>query len=782
VVRLAEDAERRTGVTARARIDVRGSVQGVGFRPFVYRLAGELGLRGWVCNSARGASIEVEGPEPALHELAQRLRGELPGPVAIHSLEWSILDPAGYQGFEIRESAQGGPADALVMPDLATCADCLRELLDPGDRRYRYPFTNCTRCGPRYSIIEALPYDRPNTSMLGFRMCAECSREYERPSDRRFHAQPNACATCGPQLALWDGTGSPLARADAALSAAVEALATGRIVAVKGLGGFHLMVDAANAPAVRELRWRKRREEKPFALLCPGLAAVERLCEVSAAEGRLLTSPEAPIVLLRRRTGQGSGVAREVAPDNPQLGVLLPYTPLHHLIAADFGRPLVATSGNLSEEPICTREREAVSRLRGIADLLLVHDRPIVRHVDDSIARICLGREQVLRRARGYAPLPLPVPRGEQPILALGGHLKSSIALAIDGEAFVSQHLGNLSSEPALGAFRCAIGDLTRLYRAQHPRLAADLHPDYASTRHAATLAPDVVGVQHHHAHVASCMADNELDGEVLGVAWDGTGWGPDGTVWGGEFLHCDMGSYRRVACLRRFRLPGGERAVREPRRSALGALHEVFGAAAFERGDLAPVAAFSKSERRVLLRMLEGRVSAPLTSSAGRLFDAVAALLGLRQRDSFEGQAAMAVEFAAEQASRAAGLDVEVRDCDPARDGVQGVAAPRYVLDWEPLLRGLLAGLAAGECCRALAAGFHEALARGIVAVALRVGLGRVVLSGGCFQNRRLTEATGAALAAAGFRAYWHQRVPPNDGGISLGQVAVLRATARRC
>jgi hydrogenase maturation protein HypF len=778
MVRLAADAERHAGVAARARLAVRGVVQGVGFRPFVHRVATELGLRGWVRNSSGGVSIEVEGPESGLQELGRRILGDRPRNAAIQCLETTILDPIGYESFEIRESSDDGPASTLILPDVATCADCLREILTPEDRRYRYPFTNCTHCGPRFSIIEALPYDRRNTSMKRFALCAPCRREYEDPADRRFHAQPTACPECGPRLSLWDASGAVRDRGDAALRAAARALGEGRIVAVKGLGGFHLMVDAADGRAVRRLRRRKRREEKPLAVMCPDLETAARLCELSAPERRLLTAPEAPIVLLRRRSGDAGDVAPEVAPGNPQLGVLLPYTPLHHLLLGDFARTLVATSGNLSEEPICTDEGDALERLGGIADLFLVHDRPIVRHVDDSVARVCLGREQLLRRARGYAPLPVPLPRGGDPILALGGQLKSSVALALDGNAFLSQHIGDLSSEPALDVFRRVAGDLVSLYGAPRARIAADLHPDYASTRHAVSLGREVTPVQHHHAHVAACMAENELTGEVLGVSWDGTGYGPDGTVWGGEFLLCDGASYERVAHLRRFPLPGGERAVREPRRSAAGVLYEIWGEAALDRTELAPIAAFSPEERRVLGRMLARRLNAPLTSSAGRLFDAVAALLDLRQRDAFEGQAAMAVEFAAGEAEPAPGLRLEVRDLDPERDHTAGGgAAARYVVDWEPLLRGLVARVAGSELPAALAAAFHLALAGAIVEVARLVGCERLALSGGCFQNRLLTERTAAALAAAGFRAYWHQRVPPNDGGIALGQAAVLRA-----
>jgi hydrogenase maturation protein HypF len=773
------------GLARRARILVRGVVQGVGFRPFVYRLATEMRLRGWVRNSAGGAVLEVEGSEPELMRLARRIQAEHPLLASVQGLEVSILDPIGLGRFAIRDSEPGGPSRAPLLPDIATCDDCLDEIWNPGARRHRYPFTNCTRCGPRYSIAEALPWDRHNTSMRSFPMCEACRNEYEDPADRRFHAQPIACPACGPRLELWSPTGAVTARGEAALDGTLRALSEGRIAAVKGLGGFHLLVDAGDAAAVHRLRLRKRREEKPLAVMCRDLAAAERECYVSAPERRLLSSPEAPIVLLRRRADAGA-VCGAVAPGNPRLGIVLPYTPLHHLLCAGFGRPLVATSGNLSEEPICTDERDALVRLAGVADVFLVHDRPIVRHVDDSIARICLGREQLLRRARGYAPLPVTVPSGARPVLALGAHQKSSIALGLDGQAFLSQHVGDLDGEAARGCFRRVIGGFEALYAPESPRLVADMHPDYASTRHAQSLSRHVARVQHHHAHVAACRADNELDGEVLGVAWDGSGYGPDGSVWGGEFLLSDGGSFRRVACLRRFRLPGGEAAVREPRRAALGALWAVLGREAFEQRDLAALRAFAPEEQRVLAGVLAAGFNSPWTSSAGRLFDAAASLLGLRQLAGFEGQAAMALEFAAEAAGEDGGpaLRCDVRRFDPERDGSSGAGPatgsgfdPDWIVDWEPALRGLIAGRRRGRAASGLAWAFHEALARAIADVADRVGNDRVLLTGGCFQNLLLTEAAARQLRSAGLRPYWHQRVPPNDGGIALGQLAALRA-----
>jgi hydrogenase maturation protein HypF len=771
-------------VNRRTRIAVRGAVQGVGFRPFVYALAAELRLAGWVQNSPQGVQIEVEGEVAALEEFQMRLTRDRPPHAFFTSLELTWLDAAGANGFEIRPSAAGGERRALVLPDIAICADCRREVLDPDDRRHQYPFTNCTHCGPRYTIVEALPYDRAHTTMKHFPMCAACRAEYDDPANRRFHAQPNACPDCGPQLELWEPGGRIAATRHQALCQAAAALRDGQVVAVKGLGGFHLLVDARNEGAVHRLRARKQREEKPLALLFPTLAAIEAACDVSAAEARLLQAPEAPIVLLRRRAGD-SGLAPSVAPHNPYLGAMLPYTPLHLLLLHELGFPVVATSGNLSEEPICTDEREALLRLDGVADLFLVHDRPIVRHVDDSVVRVLLGREQVLRRARGYAPLPVPGAAGGPVLLAVGGQLKNTVALAMEGEVFLSQHIGDLDNYAAATAHHAAIASLCELYAAAPEHVAADLHPDYVSTRAASALGLPVLGVQHHHAHVAACAAENALRGPVLGVAWDGTGYGPDGTVWGGEFLLVDGSRFERVAALRPFRLPGGERAVREGRRSALALLYEIFGDQLAEVAGLHPLRAFTPAERTALLQMLARGVNSPLTSSAGRLFDAVAALVGLRQSSHFEGQAAMELEFAVAESAASPQADepypVSVTayadGAAAARpDGAAFAAAvaPRWIFDWEPLVRSLLADLEHHVPLGVLARRFHITLAAAIVEVARLSGEHRVVLTGGCFQNAFLTAQAVQRLRAAGFDPYWHQRVPPNDGSIALGQAAV--------
>jgi len=759
----------------RLRIAAGGAVQGVGFRPFVYRLAEELGIAGWCQNTPHGVYIEAEGERAIVEQFRMRLEREPPPRAAIHTLEVSWLDPIGFGGFEIRPSAIDGRATAEVMPDLAMCADCRRELLDPRDRRYRYPFINCTNCGPRFSIIEALPYDRSRTSMRRFPMCEACQREYDDPANRRFHAEPNACPVCGPHVALWNSAGEEAATNGEALQQAVAALTAGGIVAVKGLGGFHLFVDAANENAVARLRARKHREEKPFALMYPDMAAVSRDARLSADEMRLLASVESPIVLVDRRE-ENDGIARSVAPASRSLGVMLPYTPLHHLILDDFGRPLVATSGNRTDEPICTDEQDALERLRDIADLWLVHDRAIVRHVDDSIVRFIAGREMVLRRARGFVPMPIRLSDPAPAVVGVGAHLKNTVAITTGAGLVVSQHIGDLESEEASAAFREVLGSLEGLYGVRPDAVVVDQHPDYLSTLYGRALGLPVTAVQHHYAHVAACMAENDLRGSALGVAWDGSGYGPDGTVWGGEFLAVTDTTWSRLACLRPFRLPGGERAVREPRRSAIGLVAALGGADAVE--DLRQDDGFGRSEVDLLVQMTTRGVNAPVTTSAGRLFDAVASLVGLRHTASFEGQAAMELESAV-----APGEDGSYPfEIGPPTDGQRMGTwqPPRLVVDWALLVRALLEDVRHATPAETVAARFHNTLAEVIVAIAEIAAEPRVILTGGCFQNRYLTERAIARLREVGFRPYWHQRLPPNDGGISAGQVAAfLRARA---
>jgi hydrogenase maturation protein HypF len=747
----------------RLHLEVRGAVQGVGFRPFVYRLANELGLAGWVNNSPQGAVVEVEGDGGRIAEFLRRLPEEKPRPCVLHSLTPSSLPMAGYSGFEVRDSSTAGPKTAAILPDLATCPDCLHEIFDPSNRRFRYPFTNCTNCGPRFSIIEDLPYDRPRTTMKRFPMCPACQAEYDSPADRRFHAQPNACPRCGPHLELWDASGKILAAHDDALHGVADALRRGGTVAAKGLGGFHLLVDARNQDAILRLRCRKHREEKPFGLMYPSLDSLRQDCRVSGTEERLLLSPESPLVLLRR-LARGGGkpplfpVAPAVAPGNPYLGVMLPYTPLHHLLLAELGFPIVATSGNRSDEPICLDEHEALTRLAGIADLFLIHDRPIARQVDDSVVRVVLGREMVLRRARGYAPFPVPVAQALPPLLAVGPHQKNTLAIAAGCQVVVSQHVGDLDTPRALKAFCRIAEDLPRLYALEPQAVVCDQHPDYHSTRHAERMGLPIVRVQHHYAHVRACMAEHGLSGPLLGVAWDGTGLGLDGTIWGGEFLRVADDGFQRVAHLRTFRLPGGERAVREPRRTALGLLYELLGGELFDCDDLAPLRDFSRPESDILRVMLRGGVNAPWTSSAGRLFDAVAALLDIRQIVAFEGQAAMELEFALEGA--------ETTEPYPF------VLTTSGILDWGPMVRAILEDIRLSAATGTIARRFHDTLAEMIVTTARSVGERIVILSGGCFQNAYLLEQAVTRLRAAGHLAAWPERIPPNDGGIALGQI----------
>jgi hydrogenase maturation protein HypF len=747
----------------RLRLDVTGAVQGVGFRPFVHRLAVSEGLGGFVRNTSAGVSLEVEGSAQALDRFLARLDGEIRPPAGIHARQAHWLPLQGERDFAITPSTSTGRCSAVVLPDLATCPACLKEIADPDDRRYRYPFTTCVHCGPRYSIIEAVPYDRARTTMRRFPMCAACQAEYDDPSSRRFHVEANACPDCGPRIALWDSAGNVLATGHQALAYAADAIRQGRIVALKGLGGFQLVVDARNDAAVRGLRDRKRRPAKPFAIMVPSLADAAAVANLSRDEEQLLCSSAAPIVLLRARLDSNL-VARSVAPSNPLLGIMLPYTPLHHLLMDALGIPIVATSGNQSGEPIVADEDEALRRLKGCADVFLVHDRPILRPVDDSVVRMMAGHVTVLRLARGYAPLPLAAPSAGAPRLAVGGYQKNAVAIAVGRQVILGPHIGDLDEAETRTAFMRAVEGLASLYCVHPDVIACDQHPDYFSTRLADQLGPLVRRVPHHLAHVLAGVLDNGLDGPVLGVAWDGTGYGSDGTIWGGEFLKVDRSGYRRAAHLLSFRLPGGELAVREPRRAAFGALYAVFGEEAFAMTDIHPVTAFAPAERQVLARMLTGGVNSPLTSSAGRLFDAVAAVLGFHQKASFEGQAAMAVEFAAGRAANAASLPTPAMISDEAAC---------FVIDWRPMLQAMVNASREGIPAENLAAGFHEGLVDAIVAAATRIGIAKVLLTGGCFQNARLTERAVVKLRQAGFAPYWHARVPPNDGGLAVGQAA---------
>lgn len=810
-----------SSAVARLHLEVRGAVQGVGFRPFVYRLARELALAGWVRNDSHGVEIEVEGPRARLESFLARLAHDKPAPAFLQSISALWQAPVGHSDFAILASAARAGKSAIVLPDLATCAECRGETFTPGNRRYGYPFTNCTHCGPRFSIVLGLPYDRPATTMRGFDLCPACRAEYENPASRRFHAQPNACPECGPALSSTEPDGRERARRSAALADAAAALVRGEIVAAKGIGGFQLLCDARSTAAVARLRARKQRPSKPLALMVRDVAAARDLCVISTDEAALLASPQAPIVLLRRRTLPGLRLAPEIAPGNPRLGVMLPTSPLHHLLLAEVGFPLVATSGNLSDEPIAIDDAEALARLGGdggVADLFLLHDRPIARHVDDSVAWLLDGAPQLLRRARGYAPLPLVAARELPCLVATGAHQKAATALAVGRQIFLSQHLGDMETPEAHAAFERVILDFLALYSATPVAIAHDLHPGYPTTRWAERAARaagglleraglgrsdlPLVAVQHHHAHLASCLAENQnapdgqaaISGPALGLCFDGTGYGADGTVWGGEALVVPEASapatFCRLARLRPFRLPGGEAAVREPRRIALALLYELEGAAAFERRDIGALATFRPTESAVLGRMLASGWNAPWTSSMGRLFDGVAALLGVGgmegdgARVSYEAEAAMALEFAADPREVGTYPLPLVESVAPAGAAPgQSPCADFHELDWRPMLAALLADRARGAAVSRIAARFHQALVDGALAVARLAGsargggVRRVALSGGCFQNRLLAERLAAGLRAENFQVLQHRAVPPNDGGIALGQIAVAAA-----
>lgn len=751
---------------SRVNIVIRGAVQGVGFRPFIYRLAKDLGLKGYVNNSSRGVLIEAEGEKLSLERFILRIEQEKPPRAFINSLEFSFLEPLGYNDFKIRESNSDEEISTIILPDIAVCNDCLQELFNVNDRRYLYPFINCTNCGPRFSIIESLPYDRPNTSMKKFIMCKRCKDEYENPEDRRFHAQPIACHECGPHIELWDSNGKLIAKHHDAFLLTSELILKGNIIALKGLGGFQLIVDAGNSDSIKRLRLRKRREEKPFALMFPDIIEVRKICEVSEFEQRALISPEAPIVLLKKKSMTASNVSDLVAPYNPYLGIMLPYTPMHHILMRMLKKPIVATSGNLSEEPMCIDEFEALSRLNGIADFFLVHNRPIVRHVDDSILRVIDNREMILRRARGYAPLPIIVDEKYQQhdvtFLAVGGHLKNTIALTNSKNIFLSQHIGDLSTNESYNAFQKIIQDFKQLYPSRNIVLVGDMHPDYLSTKYCREQMSGFLSFQHHKAHIAACYAENQLEGEVLGVSWDGTGFGEDGIIWGGEFFTTDLHKFNRIAKFDEFPLPGGELAIKEPRRSALGILYKIYGIDIFEIFKNFLSKNFTQKEIEILKFMLVNNINSPKTTSVGRVFDALASILDIRQYSAFEGQAAMMLEYSAESCSVSESYPFEFDN-----DFSNGFS---YTIRWNKVIDSLLQDCNTQPKC-IIAKKFHNTLTNIILAVANKTEMQNVVLSGGCFQNVILLTQTIQTLAKNGKKVFYHQRVPPNDGGIALGQ-----------
>ena len=725
----------------RVRVRVEGTVQGVGFRPYVYRLAGELGLAGHVFNDERGVEMEVEGPPVAVREFLERLPSEAPPLAVVESVADTALEPAGTEGFEIVASARRGEPLALVSPDVATCDACLAELFDPEDRRYRYPFLNCTDCGPRFTIVRGVPYDRPLTTMAGFEMCAACRAEYDDPLDRRFHAQPNACPDCGPSVS------PPLQEIAAALLA-------GRVVAVKGLGGYHLACLASSEEASSALRERKHREDKPFALMAPSLESARELVELTSEEEALLLGRERPIVIARRRPG--AAVAPSVAPASPDLGVMLPYSPLHHLLLADAGAPLVMTSGNVSDEPIAYDDADAMERLKGIADLFLTHDRPIHIRTDDSVVRSLGGMREaplMMRRSRGHVPASLDLPLDSPPLLACGAELKSVFCLAKGRRAWPGHHIGDLKNWETLNSFREGIEHFQRLFAVEPEVVAHDLHPEYLSSKYAAEReGVRHIAVQHHHAHLAACLAEHGETGPAIGAIYDGSGHGEDGTVWGGELLAGDLRGFERAGHLSPVRLPGGDRAVEEVWRMACAWL-----------GPGAPRLPGVDPERwSQVAALCESGTGSPLTSSMGRLFDAVAALCGLRTEVTYEGQAAVELEALATRGGAAGAYDF------PDLDG-------------HPLIDAVVQDLNGGVEVETVAARFHAGIAAGtcaaVASVASARGLEAVVLSGGVFQNRLLLTETAALLRDAGLRVLIPERLPPNDGGISYGQAAVAAA-----
>ncbi len=763
---MSVDGTPQPATRVRVRVRVEGVVQGVGFRPYVYGLATTLGLGGFVGNDARGVIAEVEGDPAAVDMFVARLPAEAPAMAVIDTVSARPVTASGHTTFEIVASDAVGARDVPVSPDVATCDDCLAELHDPSDRRFRYPFINCTNCGPRYTIVRDVPYDRRATTMAGFAMCDDCAREYHDPSDRRFHAQPVCCPACGPRLTLLSADGSDVG-GDPVVETA-RLLRDGLIVAVKGLGGYHLAVDATDAGAVTRLRSRKHREERPLAVMVADLEAAVSLCEVGAHEQALLTWPTAPIVLLPRR--QNTALAEPVAPRNRSLGVMLPYTPVHHLLAAAFGGPFVLTSGNVSDEPIAYSDDDARSRLGAIADAFLTHDRPIHMRVDDSVIRVIGDRPLLVRRSRGYAPQPVmtavPFPRH---VLAVGAELKNTVCVAKGRRAYLSQHIGDLENYETFASFTGAIEHLTRLFDVTPAVVAHDLHPDYLSTKYAVELhGVDLVGVQHHHAHIASCLADNSEAGPVIGVAFDGTGFGEDGTIWGGEILVADLATYRRVGHIATVPLPGGAAAIREPWRMAASHLDAAYGDAV---PDGLAVVARHRDRWDAVRSVASAGVNSPPTSSAGRLFDAVAALVGVRDEVSYEGQAAVELEQVADP-DEAGGYRAALLDGDP------------FTIAGADLVRAVVEDLQRGTPRPAIAARFHRgvvaAIAAGCGRVRAATGVDVVALSGGVFQNVLLVRWTVARLQADGFRVLTHVRVPPNDGGISFGQAAVAAARDR--
>jgi len=756
-------------MSTRVQIQLQGVVQGVGFRPFVFLLAQRCALRGQIQNSGGGVQIDVEGEPAAIEQFIAEIKSTPPPLSRIESIERiNDLAPVDYGSFRIAASSPAIAERAFVSPDISTCVDCLNELFDPVDRRHRFPFINCTNCGPRFTIIENIPYDRVSTTMHPFHMCDQCKAEYENPLDRRFHAEPIACPQCGPTLHLTDPNGRDvMPPGKDILEHTKQLLLNGKIVAVKGIGGFHLACNAMDGEAVKQLRVRKFREDKPFAMMAGSIHLIEYFCEVSNAERELLSSAQRPIVLLKRR--DGIDLTEAVAPRTDVLGFMLPYSPVHHLLLENTDYPVVMTSGNISDEPICHSDADALKRLSRIADYFLLHNRRIHRRMDDSIVRADgRSRSTVLRRSRGYAPLPLKLSiKSDHTILACGAELKNTFCFVQGSQAYLSHHIGDLQNLETLQSFSEGIEDFQRFFNLRADVVAYDLHPEYLSTKFALSLG-DVqnrIGVQHHHAHLASCMVDNEIEGPVIGVAMDGLGYGTDGRLWGGEFFIADLARAERVAHLAYVPMPGGVKAIREPWRMAAVYLHQAFGE--LSEHDLTFTSRLNRHAWTNLRKLMDHRINSPETSSMGRLFDAVSSLLGLADAVNYEGQAAIALEAVAD------------RHCLPGYEFE--IDLERGVIDARPVVRSIVTDLRCGKSSSTVSARFHQAVVNLIVGVAQRLKtehlLNRVVLSGGVFQNSLLKERTRQQLEAHGFEVFTHQRVPPNDGGIALGQASVAHA-----
>ena len=801
-----------------AQINVRGIVQGVGFRPFIYGLAIKHNLKGWVYNSSDGVKIEVEGKEKTVEQFFLEIKTQVPPLAQIEEITISYLPFKGYEIFEIRHSVAEEGKYQLISPDIATCQACLKELLDPDDRRYHYPFTNCTNCGPRFTIIEDMPYDRPKTTMRYFQMCPQCQAEYDNPLDRRFHAQPNACPKCGPQVELLDAEGlqvtiagqNSFAAAKAkqsysdAITTASQFLKQGKILAIKGLGGFLLACDATNDTAIKTLRQRKKRSTKPFAIMVPSVDEAKKHCDISAKEEDLLTSHQSPIVLMKWKSD--SFVSREVAPNLQYLGVMLPYTPLYHILLRDTGLPLVMTSGNFSEEPIAKDNDEALKRLSGIADYFLVHDRYIYSRYDDSVVIVERETSQLVRRARSYAPYPVHLPFKAKQVLGCGAEEKNSFCLTRDNHAFLSQHIGDMENVETLDNFHSTISLYKRLFRIEPEIIAHDLHPDYLATKYAQEAGHSgirLIPVQHHHAHIVSCMADNGVESPVIGVAFDGTGMGSDGNIWGGEFLVADYYKFQRAGHLEYLPLPGGDAAIKRPYRTAIGYILSLLGenvltdlitvsrseviATAANQAQLASLKEVSEIEIEIIKRQIAKKINSPLTSSMGRLFDAISALIGIRGEIGYEGQAAIELEMAAHicycqgQSSSVIARNISNKAI-PDNQGCY----PYHIIEdrgmrivqLKALLSAVVEDLRLGTPHGTISLKFHSTIAQMTnemcQMIASDTGITQVALSGGVFQNRLLLRKMIGLLEKSGFQVFTHRQVPTNDGGIALGQAVI--------